>query len=118
MNIVEQYLELKVRRLAASKEVQKMEEQESELKQAIITALREGKPELLGSSASRVSLSTKYKPVAEDWAKIYQFIGKHNAFELLQRRLTESAVMERLNDGQTIPGINKFPVFDISITKG
>lgn len=45
---------------------------------------------------------------AKDWDKVYAYITKYKAFELLQKRLTTSAVAERFDNKKPIPGIEPF----------
>jgi hypothetical protein len=115
MDIVVEYVMAKAARLQQQKAVDILEQKEKELKAQIIALMRAGTS--LGPSTSKVTLVTKTKPVADSWEAIYGFIKSTGAFDLLQRRLTETAVQARWEDNIEIPGINKFPVYDISISK-
>jgi len=57
------------------------------------------------------------QPVPESWDDIYDYIETNDAFDLLQRRLSVTAVKERWDAGVTIPGIGKFDSVDLSLTK-
>lgn len=114
-NIVLQYVSKKAERLAKQKETDKLKEEEEALKTAIIACLRGADLKPLGANASNVTLSTKMKPTVADWPKLYGFIYKHEAIDLLQKRLTESAVQLRWDESIVIPGVDKFPVYDISV---
>lgn len=69
-------------------------------------------------------------PRVEDWSKYYAFIvaeyTKHakkkdgqqdGAFAFLQRRAGDAAVKEMWEAGTAVPGVGKFTVIDVSITK-
>jgi hypothetical protein len=54
-------------------------------------------------------LKTKTKPVPrcppENWPQVWAYVRENNAFDLLHKRLTETAVMARINGGESVPGI-------------
>lgn len=107
--IVDEYREIRLIRLELKKEYDKLEASEKRLKEQIIEELRKGIPHV------GVVLIEKLKPTVEDWNALYVYIRENNAFELLHRRVTESAVQERWFDGVAVPGVTKFPVFDIKV---
>lgn len=47
----------------------------------------------------------KQKPYIADFAELEGYIKEHGALDLLQKRLTESAVKLRWDDGIRIPGV-------------
>jgi hypothetical protein len=67
-----------------------------------------------GGSVLKVTLRQEYEPTATTWSKVFVFIKKNDAFDLLQRRLNAAAVKERWNDNIAIPGIEKYPVLKLS----
>lgn len=84
---------------------------------------------LLGAIAkAEIVKKDAYK--AADWHKVYGKIvalwnehlkkktGQEDAaFALLQKRLGDGAVKEMWEAGQTVPGVEKYQVIDVSITK-
>ena len=42
----------------------------------------------------------------QDWYKVFRFVETHHAFDILQRRITPTAVIERMNAGEKIDGLN------------
>jgi hypothetical protein len=52
-----------------------------------------------------------------DWVKFYAYVRRNAAFELLQRRLNESAIKERLDDKKPVPGVTIFNAKKVSCTK-
>lgn len=109
MNIVEEYRSIRLERLDLQKKVNALDEAEKKLKEKIIEELRAGTPH------RGVILIEKQKPTVEDWAKLYAHIKATGEFDLLQRRVTESAVQERWQDGNAVPGVVRFPVYDIKV---
>ena len=44
-------------------------------------------------------------PKVEDWDKVYSYITKHKAFDILHRRVSLTAYQERVDSGHAVPGI-------------
>jgi len=41
----------------------------------------------------------------DDWAKVFSFVEENNAYDILQKRITPTAVQARLDAGEVIPGV-------------
>lgn len=65
----------------------------------------------------RALVKRETKPKPDDWDKIHRYIAKHNRFDLLQRRLSERAVMDMIEAGEDVPGVSKIHIKKLSITK-
>ena len=115
---VDQYVSSREARLALQREVDTLAETEKLLKDELIATLEKSGVNAVGGTTHIVKLSIKDKPTASDWVKVYAYIKKNNAFDLLQRRLNESAVEARWEEGKKIPGVTTFPVATLSISKG
>lgn len=50
-------------------------------------------------------IEKEQKPYISDWNALQGYIKEHDATDLLQKRLTESAVKLRWDDGIAIPGV-------------
>jgi len=104
--LIELYGTQREKRLLAQKEVDKLEKEEKVLQSHITRILEDDK--LQGEVITdnfKVFVDRGQKPVATDWNALSDYIVKHKAVDLLQRRLTESAVFARWGDGIQIPGI-------------
>jgi len=53
----------------------------------------------------KLTVKPKQTPRCTDWEGLWAYIKDTNSFELLHKRLTETAVMERLDAGEHLPGI-------------
>lgn len=115
-------------RRAMAKEVEEVEAFEKTLKAHMIDNL--SRSEDSGASGLRYRAQRVEKDVprvvgyvdgdedtAAGWHVLHEFIAKSGRFDLLQKRLGEKAVADMWAAGETIPGIGKFKVVDISITK-
>lgn len=105
----------RVTRLAEQKIVDRLEETEKKLKAQVIAKMKTAKVTSLGGQKYGANFKSKDKPTTGDWQKLYTYIKEHDAFDLLQKRLTETAVEARWEEGEEIPGIVKFPVEDITM---
>jgi len=52
---------------------------------------------------------------ATDWPALHAFIAKTGAFDLLQKRLTSTAVAARFEEGEPIPGVESFDRYFITV---
>ena len=114
--LVDSYLSARRERLDYSKVLADFEKAEKERKQELIKYLIENKLTAAGGSIGITKLQKKLKPQASDWEEVYRYIKNNDAFDLLQRRLTEGAVKLRWEDGIKIPGITAYEVYDLTIS--
>jgi hypothetical protein len=115
--LAEEYLNLRAERLAIDKRAAEAKKHEDAVKQKLEKLLLDtGTTDYKGDHL-RVQLEREFKPTATDWGLVQKFVIENDAFDLYHRRLTESAVKARWEDGISIPGIDKFPVDKLSITK-
>lgn len=115
--LIEQYATKRQDRLALQKQTDQLKQEETQLQNDIIAALKDAGMTSAGGSEHKVTFKTVQKPTAADWDKIYDYIQEEGAFDLLQRRLGETAVKLRWEEGIDIPGIVAFPVDKLSISK-
>lgn len=104
-------------RLMKQRAIEQLEKLEGELKNYFIENLPKSQASGIAGAVARVQIETKPIPQVRDWDGAYAFIKKHGAFELLQRRLNEGAVKERLDAGQRLEFIDIFQAKKCSVTK-
>jgi hypothetical protein len=117
VELARQYVMQRDARLAKDKEAAELKEIETALKQELMDTLRALGISTVGDSQRNYSLVTKLEPQADDWARIRDHIRKTGEFELMYQRLNNTAVKERWDRGEEVPGVGKFPVDTLSITK-
>lgn len=115
--LVNTYLEVRDKRLAADKVAADLKSQETDLKTQIIHKMQDRHLTALGGNKGITTLTIKKKPQAQDWTLVYEFIRERNAFHLLHKRLTEEAVKEYWNEEIPIPGVIEVDVYDLTISK-
>lgn len=104
-------------RLAEAKKVKKLEEAEKALKTSLISAMAMAEIKAIGGQVVTITLKEKDEPTVINWEDVYGFIKEHDAFDLLQKRLSNPAVVLRWEDAIEIPGISTYPVQKLSISK-
>lgn len=105
------------RRLELQRQAKELEEQESKLKQHLIEKLPDQDASGVAGKLCRISLVNKEVPYAKDWPEIYKHIQKTGHFDLLGRRLNSSAVAERWENGEEVPGVETYTTTSVSINK-
>lgn len=65
------------------------------------------------------SITSSTKPTVDEtsWKKVYDYIHKHKAFHLLQKRIAVEAWRELHESGIKVPGIVADDIKDLSLTK-
>lgn len=98
-------------------EVDRLEEEEKVLNAHVIKTLPMSKAEGVTGRFGRITIVHKEVPTAEAWPKIYAYILKTKDFSIMQRRLLDSAIFERWENKQKVPGVKAFGVKKVSVTK-
>lgn len=111
-DIVREYIEIKEERDAFSKEADRIIE-EYDLKidahaVELLKLLNDQKTDSFNVLGHTIYKHTDVRPMADDWDTIYRWIMKHEAFDLLERRLKKTFVEEYMaaNNKQTPPGMS------------
>jgi len=102
-------------RLALQKQVEKLETLESTLKDFFINSLSKDSTGVAGRIA-RVQVNPKPVPIVEDWDKLYTYIKRTGQFDLMQKRLSTTAVEERWEAKKQVPGIGRLQAKTVSCT--
>ena len=109
--------DLSAQRLAIEKQVEELKASETQMKEAILSTLREANLEGAKGSVATAAIQYKIKPNVTDWDAVYTFIREQDMFALLQKRLTTTLWTALQDDGITVPGTEPIPVVDLSLTK-
>jgi len=115
--IANQYFKAKEQRLLADKTAAQLKETETSLKQQLMDTLHSQGLNSVGDKQRVYAIVTSDEPQVEDWARLYQHVQNTGEFELLFRRINPAAVKERWELKKAVPGVGKFPVEKLSVTK-
>lgn len=119
---MDRYITLRTKRLALDKQSAEIKAEEDMLRQVIKTEvmarLEPGTvvfaPKGLGIQAE---IKMKDEPEIQDWDTVTKHIQSTGEFDLLQKRLTPTAVRARWEAGQDVPGVGHNLTYEVSITK-
>ena len=116
-NLIDNLHEARQTRLAAQRELDSLKEDEVAAELKVLAELQ--KASLQKAAGKRASVSITVKTVGqvepERWNDVYAFIKKRGAFDLLQKRLNNAAVRERVEAGEEIPGVKTVQILDLSV---
>ena len=119
MNLAEEIdkvYQMRENRLMLQKQIDVLEQEEKDLKKAIMAALKD--VQATGHAGQLAQANLKLKSVAKpEWETLYAHIKATGEFELLHKRIADGACRERWEAGLTIPGVTRLDVEELSITK-
>lgn len=113
----DKYALAREKRLAADRVADKLKEDETALKQELIEALQDAKVDGVTGKIKRVELARKDIIIVDDWSAFYDYVHKHKAYDLLQKRVSNEAVKLRWEDKKKVPGVSAEQTITISLTK-
>jgi hypothetical protein len=109
------------KRLEADKAAAELKAKEQEIKLHIIDNLSKDTTGAAGKH-HRVQVVRKWKPRVDPtkWDRFFNYVAKNQRFDLLQKRISDTAVaelIETLPKSKLPPGVEKFDFVDVSLTK-
>jgi hypothetical protein len=102
-DLISEYMSIKAERLEHDRKSRALQVKEEVLKYAIVSAHKGGT--LFVPEGVDFSYEEKSEPFVEDWPVFIQWIIDNDAPDLLQRRITVSAVWARMELGIDLPGV-------------
>lgn len=101
----------------AAAAVARIAEEESLIKNHLIETLPKSDAIGVAGKIARVTITAKVQPTVKDWDKFFAYVHKKKAYDLLQRRVSGTAVQDRWDNGLELPGVEKFNVVGVSVVK-
>lgn len=114
---IDKLYDLRAQRLLLDKEVTALKSDEAYLRVHIIRTLEGMGLDGGKGRAATAAISYSDVPNVTDWEAVQAYIVENDAFDLMQRRLSNVAVRDRWTKGVELPGMEKVPVKDLSLTK-
>jgi hypothetical protein len=111
------FIAARAERLRIEKLVEEMKAREETLKDAIVSKMREQGMTAIGTDNGLVKMNELIEPVATDWQMVWDHVQKTGHFDLLHRRLANTAVKARWESGEEIPGVTSTTVFKLTVSK-
>ena len=117
-------------RLSNDRTSKVFKEEETQLRDKLINELPKSEASGIAGKVARATVVTKDIQQAEDWSAVYDWVIdeaikhrrkktglEHSVFDIFQRTLVMSAIDERLERGEKIPGLKTFKVVTVSLSK-
>lgn len=117
--VADEYKRVQTVRLAMDKDVARVKARETELKNHLIDNIDvDNEAGVMGQKYQAV-IKTDARPRmdSEFWPQLHEWIAENERFDLLQKRLSDTAVMDLINSGVELPGIEKMTVKNVSVRK-
>jgi fructosamine-3-kinase len=89
----------------------------SEIREHLIANLSKSDDTGAAGLRYRAQIKTDKKPTVRDWDKFYAYIYAKKRFDLLQRRISDKAALDILDEEGKLPGVERINVPKVSITK-
>ena len=116
-DLVDAYIAKRDERLKLDKEAAALKEHEDDLHKVIIAKLREQGATAYGGLRGVVKMHENVEPNVEDWPQTYEYIKANDAWELLHKRITVTAVKERWDAGEAVPGVGRVTKYKLTVSK-
>ncbi len=71
----------------------------------------------VASDKASCTMKLHKRPAIADWQLFYEYVAKTNQFELLHKRLSSAAFVERWEAGEEIPGTTASSVWELSVRR-
>jgi hypothetical protein len=115
-DLINQYISIRAQRLILDKEAASLKETEDDIGKVIISKFREGNITAQGATNGLIKMTEYEEPLAEDWDQIRTYIIQKNAWELVHKRITVTAVKERWEAGEQVPGVGRMTKYKLSVS--
>lgn len=117
MSIYSDYYTKRADRLALQKQVDSLKQEEDDLMYEITKELNANSLFELKYDNFVVTRTVKPASNVTDWPALLEYIKATGSVDLLQKRVSESAVKLRWDAGVTLPGVDKTTKDSITVTK-
>lgn len=115
--LIDKLFEAREQRLAETRRLDTLKQKETAAEERVLAELQ--KLNLQKASGARATVAIQVKTVGqvepERWTDVQRYIVANDAFDLLQRRLNNAAVRERVAAGEEIPGLKTVQILDLSV---
>jgi len=87
---------------------------EKDLMEAMASA---GTTKAASNAGHSCKMEQKVYPTIKDWNAFYKYVSETGSYDLLHKRLSNTAFRDRWAAGEEIPGTSSSSIWEVSITK-
>lgn len=115
--IIDALYQKRASRLVLTKSVDALKAEEAELRRLIIQRLQDVGLDSGRGTMATASITKDNQANVKDWSALENYILEHKSFDLLQRRVSITAIRARWDNDESLPGVEKVTLTDLSLTK-
>ena len=108
---------LKIKKESAEKLAKEAASAYEELRLEVLGDMNKDGLESLKSNGLSLSVSKQVVVEVQDWEEYYKYIHRYKAYDLLQRRIGSRAVLDRLESGKKVPGVETKTIRKLNVRK-
>lgn len=118
-HLVKIYIKMRNKKSALTKEIDGISEQMEEVAQALLEICKETGAQSLRTSHGTVSKKVATRYWSSDWESMWNFVREHNAYELVEKRVSSTAMSKFLEaNPDLLPiGLNIDSKYTVSVRK-
>src|SRR6201985_770501 len=102
-------------RLAKQREIEELKAEESVLESWLVANLPKSQTTMIAGQSWSAKLKSKTVAQVKDWDALRRYVLDTERFEFIQKRVSQSAIEEMWDAGETVPGVEPYEVKSISI---
>lgn len=117
--LVKAYIKIRDARQELSKQDSDLEEKQDMIQSKLLEICKETGAESLRTEFGTVTRRVSKKYWTHDWESFYKFVKEHDAFPLLQKRISITAMQEFLEEYPDLhpPGLNVDSSYVVSVRR-
>lgn len=115
--IIDELYAIRATRLAEQKKVDGLAAQEAKLRSIIIARLKNDELEGAKGKVANATITSSKQARMLDWPAFWEYCKENNGHDLIQKRVSITAVRARWEEGVDVPGLEEFELDDLSLTK-
>lgn len=115
--VIDTYRDVRELRLEKDKDAAELKELENFAKKTLIDNIPADGAEGLSSLRFRAEITKKPTARATDFLAVFNYAAANDRADFIERRINAKNVREALDSGVEVPGVEKFTVTDLSVTK-
>jgi hypothetical protein len=114
---VDMLYKMREERLAHQKLVDEAKGKEEAIKQHILHNLAKQGGEKFGGKVATATISRRICAEVQDWDALHAWVAKTNSWDMLQKRVNDTAFRARLEENVVVPGVEPYEVVSINLAK-
>lgn len=117
--LVKVYLKLREARAELKQQDEELENQQKLIQNELLELCKSMGAESIRTEFGTIIRSTQRRYWTNDWDSFYKFIKEHDAFQLLQKRITNTNMAQFLEENPDLhpPGLNVDAEYTVSVRR-